>query len=366
MKVLHVLNELMASGAEVMMCRSAFFWRQEGVENEFLSTGEEIGPYAKDLEEAGYRIHHLPFKKDFRLFFTFFNLVREGRYDIVHIHCERAAFYYGLTARMTGVRIMRTIHATFQFNGFLAVRRRVQRYMFRILGGGMVSVSPSVEKNELERLGNRTTLILNWYDNNRFRPPSDNERQEARNRYGIREDEFGVVSVGNCAPVKNHRELLYALAMIKAQLPLVYLHVGREEDGEPERKLAKELGLVGRTRFLGYTRDILPVLFAADCFVMPSIREGFSVAALEALGIGLPAVLADVSGLRDLKGISGTFWVDPEFRSLADGIRQVAAFGPEERQTLRQRTPQEVGSSYGMERGVRAYVALYEKLKRSC
>ena len=121
MKVLHVLNELMASGAEVMLCRSTLYWHNGGVEGEVLSTGEEVGPYAKDLEEAGYPIHHIPFRKNPRFFLTFYRLVREGRYDIVHIHCERASFYFGLTARLAGARIVRTICAIFHFKGFLAI-----------------------------------------------------------------------------------------------------------------------------------------------------------------------------------------------------------------------------------------------------
>jgi glycosyltransferase involved in cell wall biosynthesis len=362
MKVLHVLNELMASGAEVRMCRSAPYWRKARIEGEFLSTGEEVGPYAKNLEEAGYRIHHIPFRKALRFFLAFSKLVRAGRYDIVHIHCERASFYYGLAAWLAGARIVRTICSTFQFNGSLALRRSIQRRFFRWLGGKQVSVSPSVEKNEFERFGNRTTLIINWYDDTRFSPPSDEERGTARNQYDIQEDDLVVVSVGNCAPVKNHCELLKALAKIKEDIPFVYIHVGKEEDGEPERELAKELGISDRTQFLGYTQNAIQPLYAADLYVMCSLYEGFSVAALEALGVGLPAVLSDVTGLWDLKGIPCTFWAKPEAESIAERIRQVAAMHEAERASVGQQASREVKRRYGIERGIRAYVEVYENL----
>lgn len=362
MQVLHVLNELMASGAEVMMCRSTRCWRAAGVEGEILSTGNEIGSYAKYLEEAGFRIHHIPFKKDPWFFYAFYKLVRASRYDIVHIHCERASFYYGLAAWLAGVRIVRTIHSTFQFSGSLALRRSIQRKLFHWLGGKQISVSPSVKKNEFERFGNRTTLIVNWYDDNRFSPPSDEERGTARNQYDIQEDDIVVVSVGNCAPVKNHCELLKALAKIKEDIPFVYIHVGKEEDGEPERELAKELGISDRTQFLGYTQNALQPLYAADLYVMCSLYEGFSVAALEALGVGLPAILSDVTGLWDLKGLPGTFWAKPQAESLAEGIRQIAAMHEAERTSVGQQASREVKRRYGIERGIRAYVKVYENL----
>ena len=74
-----------------------------------------------------------------------------------------------------------------------------------------------------------------------------------------------------------------------------------EDEDRSEFNRAKELGITDRIRFLGWVENARAALAAADLFLMPSLYEGFSIAALEALALGLPAVLADTPGLSDLR-----------------------------------------------------------------
>ena len=86
MKVLHILNTLRPSGAEVMLRLAAPYWREKGLELSILSTGEIVGPYAAELENAGYEIVHLPFSKTFKFGLSFFQLLNYKNFDVVHIH----------------------------------------------------------------------------------------------------------------------------------------------------------------------------------------------------------------------------------------------------------------------------------------
>ena len=63
MKILHVLNELRASGAEGMLKNSSDYIREAGVELCVMSTGDEVGNYARVLEDSKFQVIHLPFKK---------------------------------------------------------------------------------------------------------------------------------------------------------------------------------------------------------------------------------------------------------------------------------------------------------------
>jgi glycosyltransferase involved in cell wall biosynthesis len=212
--------------------------------------------------------------------------------------------------------------------------------------------------NEQKTLFNSTQLISNWYDSRRFFPPSEKDRQLAREQAGIDADDFVILSIGNCEPVKNHEELLKALAQIP-EVPFLYLHVGREKEGFPERQLAKELGIEERVRFLGYLENILPVLHASDIYVMPSLREGFSVAAIEALGAGLPGVFTNVPGLQDLKFLDGLQWAEPQAHSLSQNILSFYKLSESQRRTIGGKIHQSVQDRYGIERGTRAYAAIY-------
>ena len=109
--------------------------------------------------------------------------------------------------------------------------------------------------------------------------------------------------------------------LLKRRGDWLYLHAGGEDEPGSERLLAAGLGITERCLFLGSTDDPRSVLWAADIFVMPSIREGFSIAAIEAAACGLPLVLSDVPGLRDLKAtMSDGMWVRLEPAALADAI----------------------------------------------
>jgi glycosyltransferase involved in cell wall biosynthesis len=136
--------------------------------------------------------------------------------------------------------------------------------------------------------------------------------------------------------------------------------VGAEEPGQPERALARELGVAGRVRFMGPQDDVRTVLHAADAFVMPSLREGLPISALEALATGLPAVLADAPGLRDLRLLfPGVLWAKPAAAPLAGALRRFAALEARERWALAREHAAIARREFGMRAGVEAYLRLY-------
>lgn len=361
--VLHILNRLNPSGAERMLHAAALCWRQAGITGEILSTGEDRGPFAEMLEAAGYPVHHIPFARSAQFLHRVYTLIRRGGYDVVHIHTERANFAYGVLARLAGVpRVVRTIHSVFPFQGLLRARRGVQRRFLRLIGVTMVGVSPSVQRVEQEHFGNPVILVPNWYDSKRIAPPTPTQREEARRRLGLRPDQVAILTIGNCSPQKNHTSLLKALQWIPESIPLVYLHVGLEAPGYPERRTAEELQQTGRVRFLGPMRDVVPALHAADVFVMPSVHEGFGVAALEAMGAGLPVLLADVPGLRDFRvmDVEEIVWVQPDPASIASGLRRLLELPQEERSAIGKRLHDAAQRSYGLHSGPAQYARLYK------
>ncbi len=79
-------------------------------------------------------------------------------------------------------------------------------------------------------------------------------------------------------------------------------------------KLVASLGLQGRVRLHGHVTDPYAIVAAADAFVLPSLSEGASRAALEALYLGVPCVLRDVDGNAELLAspASGVLFVSDE------------------------------------------------------
>jgi glycosyltransferase involved in cell wall biosynthesis len=364
LRVLHILGALRPSGAEMMLEVAAPLFAQAGVAGEILSIGSERGPFERRLAEAGYRIHHVPFAKSPTFFLRLFKELRRG-YDVVHIHVERGPFWISLTAMAAGIpTILKSIHNCFAFTGNLRLRRKVQRHLMARFGVRQVAVSPSVRDTERSHFGLETEIIDNWFDATRFEPPGEAQRQAARRALDCADADVVMVSVANCNDFKNHGELLRALARLPPGKRPLWLHVGAEEEGRPERELARTLGVDDRVRFLGPIDDVRTALHAADAFVMPSLREGLPISVLEAMATGLPGILADSPGLRDLRPLfPGVVWAEPSAGPLAAALLEFVSLDPEARRRLSRNHPAIVRREYDMQAGVDSYMRIYRGLR---
>jgi glycosyltransferase involved in cell wall biosynthesis len=106
-------------------------------------------------------------------------------------------------------------------------------------------------------------------------------------------DEVRAVMVARFAPPKDHATLLRAMP----GLPDLRLDlVGDGPDLDAARRLAAELGINDRVRFLRARADVAEILAASHLFVLSSHSEGFPLSTLEAMRAGLPVVVTDAGG----------------------------------------------------------------------
>lgn len=154
------------------------------------------------------------------------------------------------------------------------------------------------------------------YNDRLYRPINDNQKIESiKKRYEI----FGkyVVYLGTVQPRKNLTRLIEAVSRI-GEIKLVVIGKtnigqGRQAWGfEETLHKPKELGIEDRVVFTGFTpSEDIPLLFAgAECFVLPSLYEGFGITVLEAMGVGCPVIVANISSLPEVAGKAGLL-VDP-------------------------------------------------------
>ncbi len=115
-------------------------------------------------------------------------------------------------------------------------------------------------------------------------------------------DRPALLAVGRMYPQKGYDRMLRAFAQCSARYSDWTLHIAG--DGplwEELHRLARELGIADRVRFLGQVRDMGGALSQADAYVLSSVYEGFPNALCEAMGAGLPCVSADCpSGPADI------------------------------------------------------------------
>jgi len=330
LKVLHILNELRHSGAETALTGMARHAAADGVRAEILAVVDaEIGPYAANLRAAGYAIHALRFARDLGFPLRAIEFFRTHRFDVVHIHCERASFWLEAAAWLAGVRrIVRTVHGHFRFEGALRIRRRIQRGIARrVFGVQTAAVSAWVADNEAARFGNPAQVVPLCVDIDAFKPPSSDARAAARSAYGVVDGEVCVTIVGACDPVKAHDVAFAALATaMRSGILIRVLHAGSGATEADERAQTAALGIADRVSFLGTRDDVPAILAAADIFLMPSRVETLGLAAVEAMATGLPCVLATGTGMEALRAFGGAVeWIGVDAAEIAEAIARLSS-----------------------------------------
>lgn len=360
MKVLHILNSLLPSGAETMLYSSAEYWNKN-LEKHILATADEIGSYAPQLKSAGYIIHHIHEKSYLKQHAAVRKLMKEQKFDIVHIHRQGEACSYAIDAKVCGAkRIVRTVHNVFVFHGLVQIREFITRQIACAIGVKYISIGNSVHENEWKRFHIRCTLIPNWYDENRFSYTTVGQKQIARKELEILDDSFCIISVGNCTPVKNHMSILKAIAKYKNERifqNVVYLHLGHGPQEEEEQMFVKQQGIEKMVRFIGFA-DPVKYLQAADFYVMPSTYEGFGISAIEGAATGIRSLFTDVPGLRDFKkiGFENVTFCRLNDDEIAKEIYKAVLQGP---QNNSKKQAELVQKYYGISREVEQYQKVY-------
>jgi UDP-glucose:(heptosyl)LPS alpha-1,3-glucosyltransferase len=203
--------------------------------------------------------------------------------------------------------------------------RLAERICFRVnRAKRIVCVSEGVAE-EIRRYfpaqASRTIAIANGVDTDAFAP--DSRRRDAsalRRELGIGEQRLVAIFVGSEWQRKGLEPAIRALALAPDWDLLV---VG---DGDRERyeRLAEQLGLAGRVRWFGVSRDVAPLYQLADALVFPTSYEAFPLVALEAAASGLPILATPVNGVRELvvDGENG-FLIEADARDIGERLRQL-------------------------------------------
>ncbi|MFD3488533.1 MSMEG_0565 family glycosyltransferase [Streptomyces sp. NPDC058665] len=245
-----------------------------------------------------------------------------GPYDIVHAQdC--------ISANAAG-RCIRTVHHLDHFTTpeLAACHERaiVEPYAH-------VCVSQSVADELARGWGLKTEVIPNGVAYERFATTVPADRARWKDRLGSY-----VLTVGGIEPRKGSLDLLETYALLRAEHPDVRLVIAGGETLFDYRDYrarwetrARELG-VEPVALGPVPDDELPALVAAaDAFAFPSLKEGFGLAAMEALAAGVPLVVRDLPVLREVFGPAARFGATPE--DLANELGQALTHHDPARQT---------------------------------
>jgi len=105
-----------------------------------------------------------------------------------------------------------------------------------------------------------------------------------------------IISVGRLNIMKGYPYLLKAFARVVAKFPSHLVILGRGEEEQSLKTLAKELGIDGRVAFLGFQKNPFKYLAGADISVFASLSESFGIVITEAMSCGTPVIATYAGG----------------------------------------------------------------------
>ena len=343
MKVMHVLNSRIYSGAEKVVCQIIHAFAGE-IEMVYCSPESDI---VRGMLE-GQGVTYLPMKT--MSVSELSRVIREQKPDLIHAHDMRAGFFSALCCGK--IPLVSHIH-----NNAYDARGLSPKTVGYLLAGFRakhifwVSQS-SFDGYAFHRLfAKKSSVLYNVIDTDEIYA----KLSQDANTY-----DYDMIYVGRLTYQKNPQRLLRLCARLKQDKPdLKAAIVGTGELEDELKALCQELNLEDTVHFLGFQPNPIKMVADSKAMILTSRWEGTPMCALEAMALGTPVVSTPSDGMKDLltDGVSGYLTEDDE-QMAADLLKIFTQ--PEHRRLLAENARKTFDSLNDGEAYKRAIMAAYQ------
>jgi glycosyltransferase involved in cell wall biosynthesis len=305
--------------------------------------------------------------------FNMFESMRDVRravasesYDIVHVHTPVAAFITRAALRRrekTGrPAVVYTAHGFHFYKGgkrtrnftYRALEKTAAPWTDKLITMNREDFDAAIKYRlaDEERLSYMPGIGLDF---SRYDPGSvlSSDIKQVRNQFGLKREDALFSMIAEFNPGKRHADAIHALSKIQ----YANAHIAFAGEGplrEKMQHMAKALGIGKRVHFLGYVKDINPLMMASQAVLIPSEREGLSRTAMEAACLGTPIIGSDARGVRDVvQPGRGLLYPTGDIFALRDAMQQLCE---------EPHPPVTPDPAWRIENLIQSHKALYEEL----
>lgn len=304
-KVLIVNASLQYGGSDLVAFRLQQNLDKDKFECVYCVRGSKKGPMEPVIEKTGVRIIHQPDDKTsyVKSYKFYLDLFKSEHFDIVHCHLP---FYSGivmLAAYKAKIK-KRISHSHFSQPLILSnsklklllenVSRAVVRKAIALFSTDIIGCSKEAGIYLAgKKAFNKKGIVLNNGIDTSLYTYDINVRNKKRKELGV-EDKTVIGHIGQMYYVKNHDFLIDIFYEFQKNNPnSILLLVSDGPDRSKIELKVKNLGIENKVKFLGFRDDVPELMLAMDCFVFPSIHEGFPLTLIEAQSAKLPCIVSD-------------------------------------------------------------------------
>ena len=305
MRILHIVPGLRSGGVAQVVYDLSKSQCSKGWEVTILSMHKDgYDDNIQRFSEIGVKINIEIIKSRFDI--SVINRLKKIiiNFDIVHVHLFPNQLYAAIASKLIRKnkrpKLITTEHNTWNNRRKYKVFRQLDRYMYSAYDK-IVSISPQTYNNlskwlNSKKLSNKIFNINNGVDINRFQI---NQTNSLRVILDIPENHKIITMIARMKHPKDPITLVKAAAMVD-KIDIVFIGDGELNDKIVEE--AKKLGISKRVHVLGLRKDIPQLLAGCDIGCLSTKWDGFGLVAVEYMAAGLPVLVTDVPGLREVVG----------------------------------------------------------------
>ncbi|MCB9435602.1 MAG: glycosyltransferase family 4 protein [Anaerolineales bacterium] len=295
----------------------------------YLADEKGITPYI--IPDLGRSISPI---RDAKTIVKLYRLMRTYKPHVVHTHTAKAGFVGRIAAWLARVPVrVHTFHGHV-FHGYFG---KAKTCLFLWLERGcaklssrLITISPSLRDELVEHYHiasqERFVVLPLGIDLGVFAQPTSQDPAAIRQHYNLPVSSKLIGIVGRLVDIKNHALFLEAAHQVILQRQDVHfvvvgdgeLHAGLEQQVE-------SLNLQSYVTFIGWVKDLAPLLHTIDILALTSNNEGTPVSIIEAMAAGIPVVATAVGGVPDVLGGGslGTLTPAHDPKAFADALIRV-------------------------------------------
>ena len=261
-------------------------------------------------DKYGFLMHELNFTrfpltiKNFVALKKLYKLQRKNHYNVVYCQQPVGGLMGRLLAKKFKIPAIYTAHGFHFFDGCSLKRKLVYKTAEKYLSK-YTDVLITINDEDFDAANkmhaksvykiNGIGMEIGKYDDN------SDSKEKIKSSLGIMKSEFVITTIAEFIPRKNYDTMIRVAKALKEKgLKFKFLICGRGQEENRIKKLIKKLNLESEIKLLGYRKDINRILTCTDVFLLASYQEGLTLSVIEAMSFGLPCVVSNVRGNRDL------------------------------------------------------------------
>ncbi|MEW6428235.1 MAG: glycosyltransferase [Thermodesulfobacteriota bacterium] len=364
--IAYIVNSLNLGGTEQLVVKMSLAFRREySVQVICL---DEPGIWATNLRKEGIPVHCLWRQPglDLRMAGKIARFCSEQRISLIHAHQCTPWFYGGLSRlRNSKPKLLFEEHGRFYPEIKNRKKKLFNRLVLQPLTERIVAVSQDVRNRLHLYEGLALSRIEVVYNGTSPLPGiSAEERNRLRQEFGFTEKDLIFGTVGRFDPIKNLPLFLRGFSAIKGRYPEAKgFFVGNGPDFAEVQSVIRDSSLEQDVILTGYRADAARLIQIMDVFVLCSFSEGTSMALLEAMAAGVPAIVTQVGGNPEIVLAGETGWQIPSdddaamAAAMADAMTDASL-----RKKMGEKARERFESFFTFDRMLASYGVIYQEM----